>query len=90
MLYTPTATRGMITSPRWLLGRTWGEDNTTFKLESRFDPDTVKALRDSGHAVDIMAPFTSIMGHAEAVCRHENGLLEGASNPRSDGDVAGF
>lgn len=79
-----------VTAPRWLLGRTWGEDSTTLKLESRFDPDTVKALRDAGHAVDIMAPFTSIMGHAGAVCRHENGLLEGASDPRSDGAVAGF
>jgi len=79
-----------VTAPRWLLGRTWGEDSTTLKLESRFDPALVQALRDAGHIVDVVAPFTSIMGHAGAVCRHANGLLEGAADPRSDGSALGY
>lgn len=79
-----------VTAPRWLLGRTWGEDSTSLKLESRFDPALVDALRAAGHAVDVVDPFTSIMGHAGAISRHPDGLLEGASYPRSDGAVAAF
>jgi len=79
-----------VTAPRWLLGRTWGEDSTSLKLESRFDPDVVKALRDAGHTVDMVEPFTSIMGHAGAVCRHRDGVFEGAFDPRSDGAVGSF
>jgi gamma-glutamyltranspeptidase/glutathione hydrolase len=30
------------------------------------------------------------MGHAGAVVRHSNGLLEGANDPRSDGAAMGF
>lgn len=79
-----------VSAPRWLLGRTWGEESTTLKLESRFDPALVEALKAAGHAVDVMAPFTSIMGHAGAVCHHPSGLFEGAADPRSDGKAAGF
>lgn len=79
-----------ITQPRWLLGRTWGEESTTLKLESRFDPALIEALKNAGHKVDVMEDFTSTMGHAGAVCRHESGLFEGASDPRSDGRAAGF
>ena len=42
-----------ITAPRWLLGRTWGEDSTSLKLESRFDPALVEQLRAAGHAVEL-------------------------------------
>ena len=74
-----------VTAPRWLLGRTWGEESTSLKLEGRFDPALVQALRDAGHAVDVLAPFTSVMGHAGALVRHADGSLDGASDPRSDG-----
>jgi gamma-glutamyltranspeptidase len=74
-----------ITAPRWLLGRTWGEESTSLKLEGRFDPALVQSLIDAGHALDVMEPFTSTMGHAGALVRHADGSLEGASDPRSDG-----
>jgi len=77
-----------VTAPRWLLGRTWGAESTTLKLESRFDPAVVEALRSAGHEVEIVPPFSDLMGHAGAVLRHRNGLLEGAADPRSDGIVA--
>ncbi len=79
-----------VTAPRWLLGRTWGEDSTTLKLESRFDPALIESLRAAGHNVDVVEPFTSIMGHAGAIARRANGVLEGATDPRSDGAVAAF
>ncbi|WP_029584119.1 gamma-glutamyltransferase family protein [Bradyrhizobium sp. URHD0069] len=79
-----------LTAPRWLLGKTWGESSVTLKLESRFDPAVVSALRAAGHDVEILPAFTSTMGHAGAIVRHPNGLLEGASDPRSDGAAIGF
>jgi gamma-glutamyltranspeptidase/glutathione hydrolase len=76
-----------IAAPRWLLGKTWGENSVTLKLEDRFDPALVRQLKDAGHNVELVAPMTSMMGHAGALLRHPDGRLEGASDPRSDGAV---
>ncbi len=79
-----------ITAPRWLLGRTWGEDSVTLKLEDRFDPAVYEALRAAGHSVEILPQFTSVMGHAGALVRHGDGRIEGATDPRSDGSVCAW
>ncbi len=79
-----------VTAPRWLLGRTWGEASTNLKLESRFEPSVVDALRTAGHDVEVVAPFTDVMGHAGGLVRHSSGVLEGAADPRGDGIVATF
>lgn len=79
-----------ITAPRWLLGKTWGDSTVTLKLESRFDPLVVQAMRDAGHNVEMLEDFTSTMGHAGAVVRHADGMFEGATDPRSDGAAMGF
>lgn len=77
-----------VTAPRWLLGRTWGEENNNLKIESRFDPAVVEALRTLGHDTQVVGPFEEFMGHAGAIVWHSDGMLEGASDPRSDGIVA--
>ena len=79
-----------IDRPRWLLGRTWGEESTSLKLEDRFDPALVEQLRAAGHEVDLVEPLTATMGHAGAIVRHLDGRLEGATDPRSDGAVAAW
>lgn len=79
-----------ITAPRWLLGRTWGEESTTLKLENRIDTAVTGWLKDAGHAVEITGPFEDMMGHAGALVRHKDGLIEGATDPRSDGSAVGF
>lgn len=79
-----------ITAPRWLLGKTWGENSVTLKLESRFDPALVAALKAAGHNVEILEDFTGTMGHAGAIVQYADGVLEGATDPRSDGAAAGF
>ena len=79
-----------ITAPRWLLGKTWGENSVTLKLESRFDGALVRSLREAGHDIEVLPAFTSTMGHAGALVRHSGGLLEGATDPRSDGAAMGF
>jgi gamma-glutamyltranspeptidase/glutathione hydrolase len=79
-----------ITRPRWLLGKTWGEDSVTLKLEDRFAPELVAKLRAAGHDVEILPAFSAVMGHAGAIVRHPNGMVEGATDPRSDGQVAAW
>ena len=74
-----------ITAPRWVLGRTWGEESASLKLESRFDAGLIAQLRAAGHVVDVVEPMTSTMGHAGALVRHADGALDGATDPRSDG-----
>ncbi|HWK46241.1 MAG TPA: gamma-glutamyltransferase family protein [Stellaceae bacterium] len=79
-----------VTAPRWLLGRTWGAASTTLKLEDRIDSGTIAALRLAGHDVEVLPGFVDAMGHAGALSRHVSGVIEGATDPRSDGAVAGF
>lgn len=77
-----------ITAPRWVLGRRWGDDNTKLKIEERFDPSVYTALTEAGHDIEIVGPFSELMGHAGGIARHSSGLIEGASDPRSDGCAA--
>jgi gamma-glutamyltranspeptidase/glutathione hydrolase len=79
-----------ITAPRWLLGRTWGEMSVSLKMESRFDPALVEALRRAGHDVEMIDAFSDSVGHAGAIVIHANGTIGGAADPRSDGAVAGL
>lgn len=79
-----------ICAPRWLLGRTWGQASDSLKLESRFSPDTFAALQALGHEVETLPAFSEVVGHAGAIVRHTNGMLEGAWDPRSNGSAAGF
>ena len=79
-----------ISRPRWLLGRTWGEDSTTLKVEDGFDPALYDALAAMGHDVERVGPLTATMGHAGAIVRHGDGRLDGATDPRSDGGVAAW
>lgn len=79
-----------ISAPRWLLGRTWGEQSTTLKLEDGFDEALYVQLAEAGHDVERVGPLTATMGHAGAIVRHASGHLEGATDPRSDGGVAAW
>jgi oxamate amidohydrolase len=80
-----------IDRPRWVLGRTWGDEHTRLRLESRFDADLVDRLLDAGHDVDVLSePYADTMGHAGAVVLHPNGTCEGAHDRRADGGAAGL
>jgi oxamate amidohydrolase len=79
-----------VSAPRWLLGRTWGQLSDTLKLEARFPAEVVDQLRRYGHEVEVLQAWDETMGHAGAIVRHANGVLEGGADPRSDGAVAAF
>lgn len=76
-----------ITAPRWLLGRTWGDQSTTLKIEDGFTPGLYENLIAAGHEVERLGGPTPTMGHAGAIVRHPDGALEGANDPRSDGEA---
>ncbi len=83
-----------ISAPRWLLGRTWGASVMNLRIENRFDPTVIEALRSAGHDVDVIGPYDEVMGHAGALVLHragaKAGTIEGAADPRGDGIAAGF
>ena len=94
-VFTRTVLFGMspqaaIAAPRWLLGRTWGNASDTLKMEARFPPAVIEELRRRGHEVEVLADYDEAVGHAGAILRSGEGLLEGGSDPRSDGGVAAF
>lgn len=85
-----TDLQSAISGPRWLLGRTWGEQSTTLKIEDGFAPALYDQLAAAGHDVERVGPLTAMMGHAGAIVRHADGTLEGATDPRSDGEAAAW
>ncbi|MEK9645553.1 MAG: gamma-glutamyltransferase, partial [Alphaproteobacteria bacterium] len=60
------------------------------KMEARFDGGLVGDLKAAGHEVEIIDPFSDLMGHAGAVSLGPDGIMEGASDPRADGKAAGI
>jgi gamma-glutamyltranspeptidase/glutathione hydrolase len=94
-VFTRIAVFGMdpqqaVSAPRWLLGRTWGQTSDSLKLESRFSTGVVADLARRGHEMEVLGEFDETMGHAGAIVRHPNGVLEGGADPRSDGCVAAY
>ena len=79
-----------ITRPRWLLGKTWGHGGTNLKLEDRFDDSVISNLKSAGHSVQLIKPFSDLVGHAGAIVINPCGLIEGAYDPRSDGSALVF
>lgn len=79
-----------VSAPRWLLGRTWGAESTSLKLERRFSDGIVARLRAAGHNVEIVNEYDDLMGHAGALVRSSEGLLEGAADPRGNGCAAAY
>jgi gamma-glutamyltranspeptidase/glutathione hydrolase len=76
--------------PRWVLGRTWGDQQTKLRLEQRFDGNLVDQLASAGHELEVLPdPYSDIMGHAGAAILHADGTCEGAHDPRADGGAAG-
>jgi gamma-glutamyltranspeptidase/glutathione hydrolase len=79
-----------IDRPRWLLGRTWGNQQTKLRLEQRFDGNLVDQLAAAGHDLEVLPePYSDTMGHAGAAVLHVDGSCEGAHDPRGDGGASG-
>lgn len=77
-----------VTAPRWVLGRTWGAQITNLRLEDRFPPSLIKALKAAGHEVETVGPFDDLMGHAGMISIDPRGVISAATDPRADGTCA--
>jgi len=77
-----------VEAPRWLYGRTWGEMSKALRLESRFGPAVAGALRERGHDVKMVDPWSDLVGHAQVIAL-DGDELRGGSDPRADGAALG-
>jgi hypothetical protein len=67
-----------VEAPRWLFGRTWGEPTKALRLESRFDETVAGRLRERGHQVQVVEPWSDLMGHAQVIAVDADGLRAGS------------
>ncbi len=80
-----------IDEPRWIYGRTWGEDSSSLAIESRVGEDVIAELRRRGHELTVIGPWEDRVGHAQAIrIDPVTGMLYGGADPRSDGLAMGY
>ena len=74
-----------VSRARWYLDR--GETTKIVMEQGAVDPEALEAM---GHAVVIKNRFEDVMGHAQVIAVTPEGVLVGAADPRSDGQVAAW
>jgi gamma-glutamyltranspeptidase/glutathione hydrolase len=81
-----------IDAPRFVYGR---DSEAAFadsvRVESRFDPAVIEALRARGHVVAVLGDYENALGHAHAIAvDRERGTLAGGADPRADSLALGL
>lgn len=77
--------------PRWLYGRTWGEDTKSLRVETRFGDGVLDDLRARGHTVEPVGEWSDLTGHAAAIqCNPDTGVLAAGADARGDGVALGW
>lgn len=71
-------------APRWQ----WIEGKKV-QLEDGVPVEIVAELQRRGHEITVMSDYTSF-GRGQIIWRDENGVLAGATEPRTDGTVAAW
>lgn len=71
-------------APRWQ----WIEGKKV-QLEDGVPTEIAEELRRRGHDITVMSDYTSF-GRGQIIWRDENGILVGATEPRTDGTVAAW
>ncbi len=81
-----------VSAPRWCLARSLDgiPAPAGIQLEARFGTDVIRHLEQAGHTVQVVGEWDSLLGHAGALMRRADGIIEGAADPRADGVVAAF
>jgi gamma-glutamyltranspeptidase/glutathione hydrolase len=79
-----------VTAPRWSVGAGGGPGTADLRLENRFAPELIEALRQAGHSLELVEPFSPLVDPVGAVVRHASGTLEAAADPRAEVAVAAW
>ncbi len=84
-LYQQKSLATSIAEPRWLLGRTWGDNEHDLKIESDLDWQLQQTLQQQGHQIKTVPACSELMGHAGAITAFADHVDQVATDPRSDG-----
>lgn len=84
-LYEDCDLQTAIAQGRWLLGRTWGDQQQDLKIEQDLFDRIGAQLQARGHQLRTVPTHSELMGHAGAVLSDKHGSAQAASDPRSDG-----
>ncbi|CAK4863355.1 unnamed protein product [Aphanomyces euteiches] len=79
-----------INQPRFVWGKTWGEDTQELKVEGRVSQETLDRLSEAGHTIRKVGDYDSVVGHAHAIRIDENGFRIGGTDPRADAAAIGW
>lgn len=82
-----------IDGPRWLFGRTWGEETRDLRVESRFSDTVLAGLGDRGHPVRVVDEWDGVMGHAQGIHLDRSRgdvVLMGGADARGEGIALGW
>lgn len=79
-----------LTRPRFLLGKTFSDSRDTLKLEESVGAATAEELAARGHETSMISANSPLGGQAGAIVIHDDGSIEGAHDPRSDGLAIGL
>lgn len=80
-----------VDAPRWLFGRTWGEDLQNLRVEESFGSEVIEDLRKRGHQAEPIEDKSDILGHAMIARRdNETGVVSAGADPRSEGIAVGW
>src|SRR5947209_5175689 len=87
-VYTAAARFGLniqaaIEMPRWIHGA--ANDAESLRVESRFPPETLQALRQRGHLVEELSAWETGMGYAQGITFDPSaGVMQGGADPRAE------
>ena len=84
-IYQDMSLTDAVASPRWLLGRTWGDSTNNLRLENQLYQQHGATLQALGHDITTVADNNELMGHAGAIMLGQDGKVIATSDPRSDG-----
>jgi oxamate amidohydrolase len=79
-----------LSAPRFLLGRTFSDTRDNLKIEQSVGADAVNSLSARGHEVVTIPALSALAGQAGIIRIDEDGLMDGAHDPRSDGCSVGI
>ncbi len=93
-VYTAVARFGLsiqeaIEMPRWVHGAANG--TVSLRMESRFPPETLQALRQRGHPVEELGAWETGMGYAQGITFDPStGVMQGGADPRAESLAAAW